>query len=121
RGRVGPPREPAREADPRARGRVPAGTGARGARGAAARLPDPVPPRGLGRAALATLLLVHAILFHDGLATVLGPLGAVAATLIVLRRVVSLTVGNTIDELRDGLWSAELDSAVAPSVLRLPP
>jgi hypothetical protein len=75
----------------------------------------------LGLAALATLLLVYAILFHNGLATVLGALGAVAATLIVLRRVVSLTVGNTIDELRDGLWSAELDSAVAQSVLRLPP
>jgi hypothetical protein len=75
----------------------------------------------LGLAALATLLLVYAILFHNGLATVLGALGAVAATLIVLRRVVSLTVGNTIDELRDGLWSAELDSAVAQSILRLPP
>jgi hypothetical protein len=75
----------------------------------------------LGLAALATLLLVYAILFHNGIATVLGALGAVAATLIVLRRVVSLTVGNTIDELRDGLWSAELDSAVAQSVLRLPP
>jgi hypothetical protein len=35
--------------------------------------------------------------------------------------VVSLTVGNTIDELREGLWSAELDAAVAQSVLRLPP
>ena len=50
-----------------------------------------------------------------------GALGAVAATLIVLRRVVSLTVGNTIDELREDLWSAELDSAVAQSILRLPP
>jgi hypothetical protein len=75
----------------------------------------------LGLAALATLLLVYAILFHNGIATVIGALGAVAATLLVLRRVVSLTVGNTIDELRDGLWSAELDSAVAQSILRLPP
>jgi hypothetical protein len=33
---------------------------------------------------------------------------------------VSLTVGNTIDELREDLWSAELDSAVAQSILRLP-
>ena len=74
----------------------------------------------LGLAACATLLLVYAILFHNGIATVVGALGAVAATLIVLRRVVSLTVGNTIDELRDGLWSAELDSAVAQSILRLP-
>ena len=32
----------------------------------------------------------------------------------------SLTVGNTIDELREDLWSAELDSAVAQSILRLP-
>jgi hypothetical protein len=75
----------------------------------------------LGLAAVATLLLVYAILFHDGIATVVGALGAVAATLIVLRRVVSLTVGNTIDELREDLWSAELDSAVAQSILRLPP
>src|ERR1700727_3074721 len=74
----------------------------------------------LGLAALATLLLVYAILFHDGMATVIGALGAVAATLIVLRRVVSLTVGNTIDELRQDLWSAERDSAVAQSILRLP-
>jgi hypothetical protein len=66
------------------------------------------------------LLLVYAILFHDGIATVVGALGAVVATLIVLRRVVSLTVGNTIDELREDLWSAELDSAVAQSILRLP-
>jgi len=75
----------------------------------------------LGLAAFATLLLVYAILFHNGIATVVGALGAVAATLIVLRRVVSLTVGNTIDELREDLWSAELDSAVAQSILRLPP
>lgn len=75
----------------------------------------------LGLAAVATLLLVYAILFHNGIATVVGALGAVAATLIVLRRVVSLTVGNTIDELREDLWSAELDSAVAQSILRLPP
>jgi hypothetical protein len=74
----------------------------------------------LGLAACATLLLVYAILFHDGIATVVGALGAVVATLIVLRRVVSLTVGNTIDELREDLWSAELDSAVAQSILRLP-
>ncbi len=74
----------------------------------------------LGLAACATLLLVYAILFHNGIATVVGALGAVAATLIVLRRVVSLTVGNTIDELREDLWSAELDSAVAQSILRLP-
>jgi hypothetical protein len=74
----------------------------------------------LGLAACATLLLVYAILFHNGIATVVGALGAVVATLIVLRRVVSLTVGNTIDELREDLWSAELDSAVAQSILRLP-
>jgi hypothetical protein len=74
----------------------------------------------LGLAACATLLLVYAILFHNGIATVVGALGAVGATLIVLRRVVSLTVGNTIDELREDLWSAELDSAVAQSILRLP-
>jgi hypothetical protein len=74
----------------------------------------------LGLAACATLLLVYAILFHNGIATVVGALGAVAATLIVLRRVVSLTVGNTIGELREDLWSAELDSAVAQSILRLP-
>jgi hypothetical protein len=74
----------------------------------------------LGLAACATLLLIYAILFHNGIATVVGALGAVAATLIVLRRVVSLTVGNTIDELREDLWSAELDSAVAQSILRLP-
>ena len=74
----------------------------------------------LGLAACATLLLVYAILFHNGIATVVGALGAVAATLVVLRRVVSLTVGNTIDELREDLWSAELDSAVAQSILRLP-
>jgi hypothetical protein len=74
----------------------------------------------LGLAACATLLLVYAILFHSGIATVVGALGAVAATLIVLRRVVSLTVGNTIDELREDLWSAELDAAVAQSILRLP-
>jgi hypothetical protein len=74
----------------------------------------------LGLAACATVLLVYAILFHNGIATVVGALGAVAATLIVLRRVVSLTVGNTIDELREDLWSAELDSAVAQSILRLP-
>jgi hypothetical protein len=74
----------------------------------------------LALAAGATLLLVYAILFHDGIATVVGALGAVAATLVVLRRVVSLTVGNTIDELREDLWSAELDSAVAQSILRLP-
>jgi hypothetical protein len=74
----------------------------------------------LGLAACATLLLVYAILFQNGIATVVGALGAVAATLIVLRRVVSLTVGNTIDELREDLWSAELDSAVAQSILRLP-
>jgi hypothetical protein len=74
----------------------------------------------LGLAACATLLLIYAILFQNGIATVVGALGAVAATLIVLRRVVSLTVGNTIDELREDLWSAELDSAVAQSILRLP-
>ena len=74
----------------------------------------------LGLAACATLLLVYAILFQNGIATVVGALGAVAATLIVLRRVVSLTVGNTIDELREDLWSAELDAAVAQSILRLP-
>ena len=75
----------------------------------------------LGLAAAATLLLVSAILFHNGIATVVGALGAVAATLIVLRRVVSLTVGTTIDELRADLWSSELDSAIAQSILRLPP
>lgn len=74
----------------------------------------------LGLAACATLLLVYAILFQNGIATVVGALGAVAATLIVLRRVVSLTVGNTIDELREDLWSVELDAAVAQSILRLP-
>jgi hypothetical protein len=74
----------------------------------------------LALAACATVLLVYAIVFQNGIATVVGALGAVAATLIVLRRVVSLTVGNTIDELREDLWSAELDSAVAQSILRLP-
>ena len=39
----------------------------------------------------------------------------------MLRKVVSLTVVDTIEDLRGGLWGAEIDAAVAQSILRLPP
>jgi hypothetical protein len=41
--------------------------------------------------------------------------------MITIRRGVALTVQDTIEELRPRLWGAELDAAVAQSILRLPP
>ena len=70
---------------------------------------------------LVSALLVYAILVQSGIATVIAALGALAAVLVVIRKALSLTVGDTIEELRGGLWAAEIDGAVAQSILRLPP
>lgn len=75
----------------------------------------------VGLVALVAALLVYAIVFGSGIATVIAALGALAAVLIVIRRTLTLTVGDTIEELRGGLWAAEIDGAVAQSILRLPP
>ena len=74
-----------------------------------------------GLLALVSALLVYVVLVQSPVATVVAALGALAGALIVLRKVVSLTVVETIEDLRGGLWGAEIDAAVAQSILRLPP
>jgi hypothetical protein len=71
--------------------------------------------------ALVVALLVYAIIVQSGIATVIAALGALAAVLVVIRRTLALIVGDTIEELRGGLWAAEIDGAVAQSILNLPP
>jgi hypothetical protein len=66
-------------------------------------------------------LLVYAIVVQSGIATVVAALGALGATLMVIRKALELTVTDTMAELRRRLWGAELDAAVAQSILRLPP
>jgi hypothetical protein len=75
----------------------------------------------MGLVAAATALLIYAVVAQSGVATVIAALGALAAALVVVRKTMALTVADTIEELRDGLWGAEVDAAVAQSVLRLPP
>jgi hypothetical protein len=41
--------------------------------------------------------------------------------MVATRKSLALTAQDTIDELRGDLWGAELDAAVAQSILRLPP
>jgi hypothetical protein len=71
--------------------------------------------------AVAAFLVLYVIIDRTGIATVVAALGALAATMIAIRKAVGLTVQETIDELRPRLWGAELDAAVAQSILRLPP
>ncbi len=75
----------------------------------------------VGLVVLVTALLLYVILEGSGIATVIATLGALAAVLIVIRKGLSLTVQDTIGELRGRLWGAEIDAAVAHSILRLPP
>jgi len=75
----------------------------------------------LGALALSVILLLWAIVDQTGIATVIGALGALAATMVAIRKSLALTAQDTIDELRGSLWDAELDAAVAQSILRLPP
>ena len=70
---------------------------------------------------LSVVLLLWTIVDQTGIATVIAALGALAATMIGIRKSLDLTAQDTIDELRGGLWHAELDAAVAQSILRLPP
>jgi len=71
--------------------------------------------------AVTTLLVLWVIVSGSAIATVIAALGALAATLVVIRKCVSLTVEETVGELRAQLWGAEIDAAVAQSILRLPP
>jgi hypothetical protein len=71
--------------------------------------------------AVPTVLVLWVIVSGSAIATVIAALGALAAALLVVRKCVSLTVEETIAELRGPLWGAEMDAAVAQSVLRLPP
>lgn len=70
--------------------------------------------------ALVTILVLWVIVAGSAIATVIAALGALAATLVVIRKCVALTLEDTIAELRVQLWGAEIDAAVAQSVLRLP-
>ncbi len=70
---------------------------------------------------LSVALLLWTIVDQTGIATVIAALGALAATMIGIRKSLALTAQDTIDELRVALWNAELDAAVAQSILRLPP
>lgn len=67
------------------------------------------------------VLLLWTIVDQSPIATVIAALGALAATMIGIRKSLALTAQDTIDELRSVLWSAELDAAVAQAILRLPP
>lgn len=75
----------------------------------------------VGLLTLVSALLVYVIIVQSSIATVVAALGAMAAALIVLRKALALTVAETIEDLRPGLWGAEIDAAVAQSILRLPP
>jgi hypothetical protein len=75
----------------------------------------------VGLLTLVSALLIYVIVVQSSIATVVAALGAMAAALIVLRKVLALTISETIEDLRPGLWGAEIDAAVAQSVLRLPP
>ncbi|MGI8506534.1 MAG: hypothetical protein ACR2MK_06950 [Solirubrobacteraceae bacterium] len=75
----------------------------------------------LAALAVAVFLVLYVIVDRTAIATVIAALGALAATMIGIRKGLSLTVQDTIDELRGRLWGAELDAAVAQSILRLPP
>lgn len=70
---------------------------------------------------VSVVLLLWTIVDQDGIATVIAALGALAATLLGIRKSLSLTAQDTIDELRRELWESEVDAAVAQSILRLPP
>jgi hypothetical protein len=70
---------------------------------------------------LSVVLLLWTIIDQTQIATVIAALGALAATMIGIHKSLALTAQDTIDELRGELWEAELDSAVAQSILRLPP
>lgn len=71
--------------------------------------------------ALAAMLVLWSIISASGIATVIAALGALAATLLVMRKGIALMIEDTIGELRVQLWHSELDAAVAQSILRLPP
>jgi hypothetical protein len=75
----------------------------------------------VGLLSAVSALLVYVVVVQSPVATVVAALGALAAVLLVLRRALSLTVVETIEDLRPGLWGAEIDAAVAQSILRLPP
>ncbi|MFZ0040453.1 MAG: hypothetical protein WAK93_04040 [Solirubrobacteraceae bacterium] len=75
----------------------------------------------LGLLTAVSALLVYVIIVQSPVATVVAALGALAAALFVVRKTLSLTVVETIEDLRPGLWGAEIDAAVAQSILRLPP
>ncbi len=70
---------------------------------------------------VAVFLVLYVIIDRTGIATVIAALGALTATMIAIRHGLGLTVQATIQELRAPLWAAELDAAVAQSILRLPP
>lgn len=70
---------------------------------------------------LSVALLLWTIVDQTGIATVIAALGALAATMIGIRESLALTAQDSIEELRETLWDAELDAAVAQSILRLPP
>ncbi len=70
---------------------------------------------------ITTILVLWVIVSGSAIATVIAALGALAATLVVIRKCLSLTVEETIAELRTQLWGAEIDAAVAQAILRLPP
>jgi hypothetical protein len=69
---------------------------------------------------VAAILVLYVILNAAGTQSVVASLGALAASLGITRKGLSVTVEGTIDEIRPRLWGAELDTAVAQSILRLP-
>ncbi|MDQ6835647.1 MAG: hypothetical protein M3016_05605 [Actinomycetota bacterium] len=70
---------------------------------------------------LSVALLLWTIVDQSPIATVIGALGALAATMVGIRKSLALTAQDSIDELRSELWGAELEAAIAQSILRLPP
>ena len=68
----------------------------------------------------AAILVLYVILSAAGTQSVVASLGALAASLGITRKGLSVTVEDTINEIRPRLWGAELDIAVAQSILRLP-
>jgi hypothetical protein len=89
------------------------GTMARGVAGA--HLPVMAP------LAVAAFLVLYTIIDRAGIATVVAALGALAATLIAIRKWLVLTVEDTLGQVRPRLWGAELNAAVGQAILRLPP
>jgi hypothetical protein len=51
------------------------------------------------------VLLLWTILDQTGIATVIAALGALAATMVAIRKSLDLTAQDTIDELRGDLWA----------------